>query len=154
MGLLTFVNDVEVDVSLVCQWIQEQLNIYSFEHLAIDNYRLSLVKKALEDINIDYYDKDEVTLVRPSDVMKIVPFIDSLFNNHKIACGDNPLMRWSMNNTSLEPKQNGNFVYSKIDPFRRKNDLWMSAVHAIIAAMDRLEDWDEGDFDFQPLIFK
>lgn len=154
MGLLTFVDDVEVNISLVCTWIQEQLDKYSFEHLAIDSYRLSLVKKGLENINIDYYDKDEVTLVRPSDIMKIVPFIDSLFNNHKIVCGNNPLMRWSMNNTSLEPKQNGNFVYSKIDPFRRKNDLWMSAVHAIIASVDRLDDWDEGDFDFQPLIFK
>ena len=127
------------------QWIQKQLEKYSFEHIAIDNYRLSLIKKGLENINIDYYDKDETTLVRPSDIMKIVPYIDSLFNQGKIVVGDNPLMRWSMNNTCLEPKQNGNFVYGKIDPFRRKNDLWISAVHAIIASMDRLEDWDEYD---------
>ena len=143
MGLLTFVNDVEVDIAIVMKWIQEQLNKYSFEHLAIDTYRLSLMKKGLEAINIDYYDKDEVTLVRPSDIMKTVPLIDSLLNNHQIVVGDNPLMRWSMNNTQLVPKQNGNFVYEKIDPFRRKNDLWMSAVHAIIASIDRLDDWDE-----------
>ena len=145
MGHLTFVDDVENDVNLVMQWIQRQLEKYSFEHIAIDNYRLSLIKKGLENINIDYYDKDETTLVRPSDIMKIVPYIDSLFNQGKIVVGDNPLMRWSMNNTCLEPKQNGNFVYGKIDPFRRKNDLWISAVHAIIASMDRLEDWDEYD---------
>ena len=143
MGHLTFVDDVENDVNLVMQWVQKQLEIYSFEHIAIDNYRLSLIKKGLENINIDYYDKDETTLVRPSDIMKIVPYIDSLFNQGKIVVGDNPLMRWSINNTCLEPKQNGNFVYGKIDPFRRKNDLWISAVHAIIASMDRLEDWDE-----------
>ena len=124
MGHLTFVDDVENDVNLVMQWVQKQLEIYSFEHIAIDNYRLSLIKKGLENINIDYYDKDETTLVRPSDIMKIVPYIDSLFNQGKIVVGDNPLMRWSMNNTCLEPKQNGNFVYGKIDPFRRKNDLW------------------------------
>ena len=145
MGHLTFVDDVENDVNLVMQWIQKQLEKYSFEHIAIDNYRLSLIKKGLENINIDYYDKDETTLVRPSDIMKIVPYIDSLFNQGKIVVGDNPLMRWSINNTCLEPKQNGNFVYGKIDPFRRKNDLWISAVHAIIASMDRLEDWDEYD---------
>ena len=143
MGHLTFVDDVENDVNLVMQWIQKQLEKYSFEHIAIDNYRLSLIKKGLENINIDYYDKDETTLVRPSDIMKIVPYIDSLFNQEKIVVGDNPLMRWSINNTCLEPKQNGNFVYGKIDPFIRKNDLWMSAAHAIIASMDRLEDWDE-----------
>lgn len=150
MGHLTFVDDVENDVNLVMEWIQAQLEKYSFEHIAIDNYRLSLIKKGLENINIDYYDKDETTLVRPSDIMKIIPYIDSLFNQNKIVVGDNPLMRWSINNTCLEPKQNGNFIYSKIDPFRRKNDLWMSAVHAIIASMDRLEDWDEYDF-FNPI---
>lgn len=146
MGHLTFVDDVENDVDLVMEWVQSQIEKYSFEHIAIDNYRLSLIKKGLEKINIDYYDKDETTLVRPSDIMKIIPYIDSLFNQNKIVVGDNPLMRWSINNTCLEPKQNGNYVYSKIDPFRRKNDLWMSAVHAIIASMDRLEDWDEYEF--------
>ncbi len=145
MGLLTFVDDVEVDIDLVCWWIQDQLEKYSFEHLGIDTYRLSLMKKGLEKINIDYYDKDEVTLIRPSDIMKTVPLIDSLFNNHQIVVGDNPLMRWSMNNTQLLPKQGGNFLYEKIDPFRRKNDLWMSAVHAIVASVDRLDDWDSNN---------
>lgn len=143
MGLLTFVKDVEVGVDVVMEWVQTQLEKYSFEHLALDNYRLSLMKRGLENINIDYMDRDEVTLVRPSDIMKIVPFIDSLFNKHKIVVGNNPLMRWSINNTFLEPKQNGNYVYAKIDPFRRKNDLFMAMVHSIIASMDRLEDWDE-----------
>ena len=142
-GLLTFINDVEINIDVVMEWIQKQLEKYSFEHLGIDNYRLSLMKKGLENINIDYADKDEVTLIRPSDIMKIVPVIDSLFNNHKIVVGDNPLWRWNANNTCLEPKQNGNFTYGKIDPFRRKNDLFMSSVHAIIASMDRLEDWSD-----------
>lgn len=152
-GLLTFVDGVENDIDLVCGWINEQLDKYSFEHMAIDTYRLSLIKKGLEKINIDYYDKDEVTLIRPSDIMKAVPVIDSLFNNHQIVCGDNPLMRWSINNTQLVPRQNGNFVYDKIDPFRRKNDLWMSAVHAIIASFDRLDDYDDSDFNFMPFTF-
>ena len=152
-GLLTFVDGVENDIDLVCGWINEQLDKYGFEHMGIDTYRLSLIKKGLEKINIDYYDKDEVTLIRPSDIMKAVPVIDSLFNNHQIVCGDNPLMRWSINNTQLVPRQNGNFVYDKIDPFRRKNDLWMSAVHAIIASFDRLDDYDDSDFNFMPFTF-
>ena len=152
-GLLTFVDAVENDIDMVCSWIDEQLDKYSFEHLGIDTYRLSLIKKGLEKINIDYYDKDEVSLIRPSDIMKAVPVIDSLFNNHQIVCGDNPLMRWSINNTQLVPRQNGNFVYDKIDPFRRKNDLWMSAVHAIIASFDRLDDSSDSDFSFIPFTF-
>lgn len=142
-GLLTFVDDVEVSPQIVCDWIENQLEKYSFEHLGLDNYRLSLMRKALENINIDYYDKEETTLVRPSDIMKIVPYIDSLFNNHKIVVGDNPLMRWSINNTCLLEKQNGNYVYDKIERKTRKNDLFMAMVHAIIASIDRLEDWDE-----------
>ena len=111
------------------------------------------MKKAMEDFGFDYDDKDETKLVRPSDIMLVVPVIDSLFNNHQIVCGDNPLMRWSINNTQLVPRQNGNFVYDKIDPFRRKNDLWMSAVHAIIASFDRLDDYDDSDFNFMPFTF-
>ena len=144
MGLLEFTDGVENDPSTVFEWIRETTEKYELmiEGIAIDLYRLSVIKKVMEDYNFDYNDKEFTKLVRPSDIMLVVPLIDSLFNNHKIVVGDNPLMRWSMNNTQLLPKQNGNFVYDKIDAFRRKNDLFMSMVHSIIIS-DRLVDWDD-----------
>ena len=108
------------------------------------------MKKAMEDFGFDYDDKDETKLVRPSDIMLVVPVIDSLFNNKKLVVGDNPLWRWSANNTQLIPKQNGNFVYDKIDAFRWKNDVFMASVHAIVIS-DRLTDWDEVD-NFLPFL--
>ena len=152
MGLLTFTDGVENDPREIFQWIKDTTEKYGLiiDGIAIDLYRLSVMKKAMEDFGFDYDDKDETKLVRPSDIMLTVPIIDSLFNRNAIVVGDSPLWRWSANNTQLVPKQNGNFVYDKIDAFRRKNDLFMATVHAI-AISDRLTDWDEVD-NFLPFL--
>lgn len=146
-GFLTFIDGVEIPPFVVCKWIEEQLEKYSFSMLGLDNFRYALMRDALEEIRID---QDEIKLVRPSDEMKIVPVIDSLFNLQKIAVGDNPLFRWSANNTCLVDKKNGNFAYDKIERKSRKNDLFMAFVHAVIASIDQLEDWDE--YSFTPII--
>ena len=86
--------------------------------------------------------------------MKIVPVIDSLFNNHQIVWGDNPLMRWFTNNTKLTDKTLGNYVYDKIEPKSRKTDGFMAFVHAMIAAQDLLEDEDDNTLYFaDPIVF-
>ena len=146
MGLLTFTDGVENDPHDVFQWIQDTVEKYELmvDGIAMDTYRLSLMKKSMEEFNYDYDDKEFTKLVRPSDIMLAIPLIDSLFNNKKLIVGDSPIVRWSMNNTQLLPKQNGNFIYEKIDPFRRKNDVFMAIVNAIIIS-DRLTDWDDVD---------
>ena len=109
-----------------------------------------MLSKALKNIGIDGSDKDQVKIVRPSDVMKIVPVIDSAFNKHKIVWGDNPLMRWFTNNTKLTDKNLGNYVYDKIEPKSRKTDGFMAFVHAMIAAQEILEDEEENELFFMP----
>ena len=129
--------------------------------MGVDNYRISLLRKSLKNIGINYEaDKKEerkVTLVRPSDIMQIVPVIDSAFNKHKIVLGDNPLMRWFIRNTKLvdvKKGEQGNQVYGKIEPKSRKNDGFMAFVHAMIAATNRLEDEDDNILYFaEPLVF-
>ena len=153
-GLLTIVNDIEINPDLATEWIQEQLIKYNFLKLGVDNFRLGLISKALKEIGIETTNKDEVKIIRPSDIMKIVPVIDSLFNNHKIVWGDNPLMRWFTNNTKLTDKNLGNYVYDKIEPKSRKTDGFMAFVHAMIAAQDTLEDEDNSELFFMPpLVF-
>lgn len=153
-GLLTIVDDVEINPDLATEWIQEQLIKYNFLKLGVDNFRLGLISKALKEIGIETTNKDEVKIIRPSDIMKIVPVIDSLFNNHKIVWGDNPLMRWFTNNTKLTDKTLGNYVYDKIEPKSRKTDGFMAFVHAMIAAQDTLEDEDNSELFFMsPLVF-
>ena len=151
-GLLTIVDDVEVNPDLVCQWIKDNTQDYSCVKLGIDNYRLGLMSNALKKIDIDLKDSKEVQIIRPSDIMKIVPILDSLFNNHQIVVGENPLFRWCTNNTKLKVCTNGNFMYDKIEPQRRKTDVFMDFVHALIASLDVLEDNDDLIF-FDPFTF-
>ena len=153
-GLLTIVNDIEINPDIPCEWVQEQLIKYNCIKTGIDNFRLALLSKSLKKIGIDTSDKEQVKIIRPSDIMKIVPVIDSLFNNHQITWGDNPLMRWFTNNTKLTDKTLGNYVYDKIEPKSRKTDGFMAFVHAMIAAQDTLEDEDNSELFFMPpLVF-
>lgn len=154
MGLLTIVNDIEINPDMICEWIDEQLTKYNFLKLGLDNFRYALLNKSLKAIDIDGNNKEQVKMVRPSDIMKIVPVIDSLFNNKQIVVGDNPLFRWCTNNTKLTNAGKGNYVYDKIEPRSRKTDIFMAFVHAMIAAQDVLEDDSSGEIFFMdPFIF-
>ena len=152
-GLLTFVDDVEIPVSTICEYIQEELQHYNLIRIGVDNFRLALLSKGLQDIGIDTKDKDVCKLVRPSDVMKIVPVIDSLFNNEELVYGDNPLLRWATNNTMLVDKGKGNYEYGKIEYRSRKTDPFMATVHAIIASQDYLDDGGSDLIFMNPWIF-
>ena len=133
-GLLTIVNDVEISPMLVADWVQEQRMKYNLEKIAIDSFRYSLLSRELRDVGYDANDK-MVKLVRPSDIMLVQPQIASIFIGHKLIVGDDPLFRWAVNNTKLEPAPNNNFKYGKIEPKSRKTDMFM----AFVAAMT-LED--------------
>lgn len=138
MRLLTFVNDVEINPKIVTDWLQSECNSHNYiiEKLAIDSYRYTLMSEALKKAGFDANDKEKVKLVRPSDIMRIVPTIDSVFVTRRIVWGDNPLMRWATNNAKLEPAPNNNFKYGKIEPKSRKTDPFMSFVHAMTLTED------------------
>lgn len=138
MRLLTFVNDVEINPKIVTDWLQSECNSHNYriEKLAIDSYRYTLMSGALKKAGFDANDKEKVKLVRPSDIMRIVPTIDSVFVTSRIIWGDNPLMRWATNNAKLEPAPNNNFKYGKIEPKSRKTDPFMAFVHAMTLTED------------------
>lgn len=132
MGLLTFVDDVEINPEIITNWLKEQSSKYKIKRIAIDNYRFTLLSSYLKKIGFDPKDKKKLKLTRPNtDIMRIVPTINSLFLRKKIVFGDNPLMRWAINNTKLEPAPNNNFKYGKIEPKSRKTDPFMSFVHSM-----------------------
>ncbi len=142
-GVLTIVDDVEINPQIVADWVKEQKQHYSVEKIAIDSYRYTVLSRALRDAGFDANDK-EVKLVRPSDIMQVVPKISSMFIGNKIIWGDDSLMRWFTRNTKLEPAPNNNFKYGKIEPKSRKTDGFMAFVNAVI-----LEDELPEAFDFQ-----
>lgn len=138
MGLLTFVDDIEIDPKYATDWLLEQSCKYQIKKLAVDNYRYMLIKDALDRSGFT-----DVKLVRPSDIMRIAPLIDSVFVSHKIIWGDNPLLRWATNNTKMVPTVNNNFKFDKIEPKSRKNDPFMSVVHAFTLAEEELKESED-----------
>lgn len=131
-GLLSYVDDVDISPEIVTNWIKEQAKIYKIEHVALDNYRYTLVKPYLKAIGFEAKRKDgNVTLVQPSNIMKTAPIIGSCFLNHNIVYGDNSLMRWYTRNTKGVVDGKGNISYEKIEPKSRKTDGFMAFVAAM-----------------------
>ena len=123
--------------------------IYNITLLAIDNYRYTLLTKALRDVgfSVDKNEANNVRLIRPSDQMKTAPIINSLFTTHSLVLGDNPLMRWAIHNACVITSQAGNMTYGKIEGKSRKTDPWMALVQAMCISID-LPDGGEEVFDF------
>jgi phage terminase large subunit-like protein len=151
-GILTIVHDVEVHPSIVADWVYEQKKKYNLYTIAIDSYRYTLMSRELREVGFDAKEKD-VVLVRPSDIMRIQPKINSLFVNGGIVWGDDPLMRWFTNNTKLEPAPNNNFKYGKIEEKSRKTDGFMAFVAAMTIEEKLPEDHGEGSSFMNALVF-
>ena len=147
-GTLTIVDDVEINPQIIADWVYEQKKKYDIDKIAIDNFRYTVLSRALRDVGYDAMDK-QIKLVRPSDIMQVVQKISSMFISNKIIWGDDSLMRWFTRNTKLEPAPNNNFKYGKIEPKSRKTDGFMAFVNAVI-----LEDElpDVIDFEALPVI--
>lgn len=141
MGLLTVVDDVEIAPELITQWIEQTALHYNVRRIALDFFRLGLMRNALKKIGFDSAGQSgkRIYLCRKTGEMKVAPVIESMFANHQIIWGDNPLMRWAANNTKVErDAKTGNMTYGKIEPKSRKNDPFM----ALVAAMQVEDELD------------
>lgn len=151
-GYLTFVPGPEVPPDTPALWLAEKAKKYNLTTLWMDNYRYTLLTKALREVGFDTDKKgnNNIRLVRPSNEMLISPVITSAFANRNIIFGDNPLMRWYTNNTCLITSQAGNMTYGKIEPKSRKTDGFKAFVAAMCGSND-LEDcsksFDINDFE-------
>lgn len=143
-GKLTLVDDIEINPYLLTDYILEQMQYFDIKCIAVDNFRYALLSKALKEIGFDK-ERKNLYLVRPSDIMKIVPVIDSIFVNHYFYWGDNPPLRWATNNTKLiasgkkQGTDTGNFYYGKIEAKSRKTDPFLACVHSTVIE-DRLDN--------------
>lgn len=130
--LIEIVDGQEINPDVVADWIEQMGMTYDIRKVAADTFRLGVLKKKLKEIGFDTDDKDLFKLCRPSDLMKVIDPIDHVFNTQALICGDNPLMRWAMNNVKMVPKERGNFEYGKIEPRKRKTDPFMAVAHAFV----------------------
>ena len=142
LGHVEFVDDVEIQPELIANWFEEQRQNCGFNILkiAIDSYRRSLLANALKKIGFDAFEEKNLVLTRPSNIMQVIPVINSLFINHNLVYGDVPVLRWMTNNVKKINTGN-NIVYGKIEPNYRKTDTFM----AIAAAATLLEELDKDE---------
>lgn len=142
-GLLTMVDDVEISPARITAYIQNLKEKYRVQCVCVDDFRYSVFANALSDIGFTK-DAKNLKLVRPSDIARTVPVIESAFLNHRFIWGDNAMLRWATNNTKVVAWKNkttngsdvGAQLYAKIEPKSRKTDPFMSLVHAMSEDMN------------------
>lgn len=137
-GHITVVDDVSIHPDLLAEYIARSAGVYNVKMLALDHYRWTLVSESLRKIGFDAQDKSRVKLVRPSDIMQVEPVIQECFDRELFTWGDNPCLRWAVNNTKRVRSSRslgvdtGNFIYAKIDAKSRKTDPWMALVASMV----------------------
>jgi phage terminase large subunit-like protein len=145
-GLLTVVDAVEIPPELPAEWLAQMGKKYNIVKLAYDAYRHTWIEKALRNVGFDA-DKDgskNITLIRPSDIMKTAPMISSQFANQRVVWGDDALMRWYTNNAKQVMDTRGNITYGKIEPKSRKTDGFMAFV-AAATQINSIQGWNDAE---------
>lgn len=137
-GIVTVVQDVSIHPDLIAQYIAGIGKKYNVRMLSLDHYRWTLISESLRKIGFDANDKSRVKLIRPSDIMQIDPLIQECFDRQLFHWGNNPCLRWAVNNTKRVRSSRsagvdtGNFVYAKIEAKSRKTDPFMALVASMV----------------------
>lgn len=152
-GDVEFIDDVEISPELVASWFEKQRDEFGLNILkiAIDFYRRSLMANALGKIGFDAFNEKNLVLIRPSNIMQIIPVMNSLFINHNLVYGDVPVLRWMTNNVKKINTGN-NIIYGKQEPHYRKTDTFM-AIAAAVTQLEELEDTDAPITFIPPIIY-
>lgn len=138
-GDITFVDDVEISAVHVTDWFLKMGSLYNVLKIGIDNFRYSLLNNEFKKIGFDAFELKNIKLIRPNDILKVSPIINSVFVNHNFVWGDSPILRWYTNNTK-KIISNGNISYGKIEPNYRKTDGFMAMVNAMILAQTEIKE--------------
>ena len=133
-GLITVVDDVSIHPDLLARDLQEMGRKYQIKMLAMDQFRWTLLSESLKKIGYDARNKEKVKLILPSDIMQVEPVIQECFDRELYHWGNNPPLRWAVNNTKRVRSSKkagcdtGNFIYAKIEAKSRKTDPFMALV--------------------------
>ena len=109
---------------------------YGLEKVIMDNYRADLLRPFFEEVGI------EIEVIKnPRAIHDLLhPRIETIFANQLLILGDNPLMRWYINNVAVKVNAaTGKREYIKKDEFTRKTDGFHAMLHAIYRA-DEVQD--------------
>ncbi|HDK5715138.1 TPA: terminase large subunit [Staphylococcus pseudintermedius] len=134
-GLLTIVDEPSIDPLRIVIWFDKMRETYGLEKVVADNFRMDLLRPYFEK-----YDIEIEVIKNPKAIQSLLaPRIETMFAQHRIVFGDDPLMRWYTNNVAVKIKPDGNKEYIKKDEVRRKTDGFQALVHALFRADELLE---------------
>ncbi|EMN7853127.1 terminase large subunit [Staphylococcus pseudintermedius] len=136
-GHLTIVDEPSINPAHIVGWFIQMREKYAIQKVVADNFRMDLMRPLFEEAGF------EIEVLRnPRGVhSKLAPRIETLFANHRIIFGDNPLMRWYTNNVAVQVKKDGNKEFVKKDEHRRKTDGFHAFLHALYS-VDELQEID------------
>ncbi|QYA42071.1 terminase large subunit [Macrococcoides bohemicum] len=137
-GYLTIVDEPSIHPQIIVNWFIKQREEYGLEKVIMDNYRADLLRPYFQDAGI------EIEIIRnPRAIHDLLhPRIETIFANELLILGDNPLMRWYINNVAVKVNAaTGKREYIKKDEFTRKTDGFHAMLHAIYRA-DEIQDID------------
>ncbi|WMZ85656.1 terminase large subunit [Staphylococcus pseudintermedius] len=136
-GHLTIVDEPSINPAHIVGWFIQMREKYDIQKVVADNFRMDLMRPLFEEAGF------EIEVLRnPRGVhSKLAPRIETLFANHRIIFGDNPLMRWYTNNVAVQVKKDGNKEFVKKDEHRRKTDGFHAFLHALYS-VDELQEID------------
>lgn len=127
-GLITIVYDETIRPETVVNWFIEKAQTYNIVNISADMHRATYLKQAFDDAGMPL----EIVRSGPITHSKLSPLIESIFAEKNIVFGDNPTMRWYVNNSYKEFDKKGNVSYNKIEPILRKTDGFFALVHALV----------------------
>lgn len=137
-GLITIVKDETIRPSTISAWFIEKAKEYRIKNINADMHRASYLKQEFEMVGLPL----EIVRSGPITHSMLSPLIDSIFGEETLVLGDNPTMRWYINNTYKEFDKKGNISYKKIEPQTRKTDGFAALIHALVSD-DQLEEHSE-----------
>lgn len=143
-GLLTIVDEPTIDIRHIVNWFVEMREIYNFEYVVGDTFRMDYVRNALEAEGFT------VDFVRRSKAIEatVAPQIEVAFAEKYIIWGDNRLMNWFTNNVLVKRDKFGNMMYEKKVENRRKTDGFMAFTHAFWKGTELFPKHEVTDFLF------
>jgi phage terminase large subunit-like protein len=138
-GLLTVLNEEMINLEHIVNWFVAMRLKYNIKKVVGDNYRMEMLKPMLEAVGF------EVEVIRRPEAIHglLAPRVEMYFSKRMFVWGDNPLMRWYTNNVLVSIKKDGNKVYGKKEPIRRKTD----GFQALVCGLYRVEELSEDDLN-------
>ena len=143
-GLIEVVKRETMNPIDVVQWFVDRRNEgWNIIKIIGDNFRMEILRPLFEQNGF------EVEVIRNPDAASalLAPKIEIAFEEGNIVFGDNPLMRWNINNVLVKLNARGEKTYKKKEEIKRKTDSFMMFLYAMWAARDLPDDSVNDNFE-------